>query len=249
MLFLLGILPAVLLLVFIRRKDKVEKEPAGLLVKLFLLGALSTVFAVIVGTAAEKLIGFFVPLDSTLGIFLNYFFAVALVEETGKYIMLKKGSWNHPAFNYTFDAAVYAVTVSLGFATLENLMYLADGSVHLAILRGVLSVPGHAIDGVYMGFFYGAAKRCALLGDDAGQRRNLRFALIVPTLLHGFYDFTLSLGSTFAMIAFFVFEIIVTIAAVRLVNRLSREDAPMPGTFPEPTAPPFDSNQINRWEP
>ena len=56
-------------------------------------------------------------------------------------------------------------------------------------------------------------------------------------------------GSTFAMIAFFVFEIIVTIAAVRLVNRLSREDAPMPGTFPEPTVPPFDSNQINRWVP
>ncbi len=239
MLYFLAILPAALLLIFIWRKDKIEKEPFGLLVKLFLLGALSTVSAAIIGIVLTNLLGMFLPEESVLYTLLENFLAVALIEEGGKYFVLKKGTWNHNAFNYTFDAVVYAVTVSLGFATLENILYLADGSVHLAIMRGILSVPGHAINAVFMGMYYGLGKRYAVAGDTANSDKNLRMALIVPMLTHGFYDFVLSMGTNFWLGIFVIYEICITIFAFRTVKRLSNEDQPIGPVIPPMTPPAF----------
>lgn len=239
MLYFLAILPAALLLIFIWRKDKIEKEPFGLLVKLFLLGALSTVSAAIIGIILTNVLNMFLPQESILYILIENFLAVALIEEGGKYFMLKKSTWNHTAFNYTFDAVVYAVTVSLGFATLENILYLVDGSVHLAIMRGILSVPGHAINAVFMGMYYGLAKRYSVAGDNENTEKNLRMALIVPMLTHGFYDFVLSMGTNFWLGIFAIYEIVITIFAFRTVVRLSKEDLPIGPVIPPMTPPAF----------
>ncbi|MCR5264274.1 MAG: PrsW family intramembrane metalloprotease [Clostridiales bacterium] len=217
---LLALLPAAVLLVYIYRKDTVEKEPIGLLVKLFLLGAASVVFAVIVGIVADPIVSAFFDDNSLIWLIIDNFILTALVEEGGKYFMLRKCTWKSPEFNFTFDAVVYAVTVSLGFAALENVLYVVDGTVSTAIMRAVLSVPGHAIDGVYMGFYYGLAKKYPHMSD-----RYLSLALIVPTLLHGFYDFTISLGSGLSIMVFFAFEIIITVLAIIKVRKLSREDS------------------------
>lgn len=260
MLHVLAVLPAAVLLIWIGHKDKIEKEPFGLLVKLFLLGALTTVSAVILGTILENIFGIFLDPESLPGILADNFLSVALIEEGGKYFVLKKKTWNHPAFNYTFDAVVYAVTVSLGFATLENILYLSGGTLNLAIMRGILAVPGHAIDAVFMGYYYGLAKHCDAVGDKAGCRSNLHRALLVPMLLHGFYDFTLSMESDLYIGIFFVFEVIITITAFKKVNRLSREDAPiapvpdltvqnfnLPPYNPTNSFDPNDPNNPNRW--
>ena len=129
-------------------------------------------------------------------------------------------------FNYTFDAVVYAVAVSLGFAAFENVIYVLSGNLGTAIMRGLLSVPGHAIDGVFMGCYYGIARKCRGLGDEEGVKMNLYKALWVPILTHGFYDFCLDVSSDAGIFLaiFFAFEIIVTVIAVKKVNKLSRED-------------------------
>ena len=150
-----------------------------------------------------------------------------LVEEGGKYFVLKRLTWNHPAFDYTFDAVVYAVTASLGFATLENIAYVLDSDLGTALMRAILSVPGHAIDGLFMGSFYGAAKLCERMGDQKGKKQNLRRALWVPVLIHGFYDFCLESESGFLLLAFLVFEVFITVTAYLRVKRLSREDQPL----------------------
>lgn len=222
----LAILPAAALMYFIYKADKVEKEPVELLVKIFLYGVVTTISAVILELLGDDILGFFLYEDSLPFIFLENFFVVALAEELGKYVVVKKVAWKHPAFNYTFDAVVYAVFASLGFAVLENILYLTDASITTAVMRGVLAVPGHAIDAVFMGSYFGAAKRCEALGDKNGMKTNLQKALIVPVGIHGFYDFCLSVSDYYpiAIVVFFVFEICITIYAIRKVKKLSASD-------------------------
>lgn len=226
-LFGLAVLPAFLLMIYISKKDRIEKEPKRLIVSLFVLGALSTVGAVIIGLLGESLVLEFLDEDSLLYTFINAFFLVALVEEGGKFVMLKLRTWNNREFNYTFDAVVYAVSVSLGFATLENILYVIPGGIGTAVLRGILSVPGHAINAVFMGYFYGLAKRCQYLGDNTGKNLNLLKAWLSASMIHGFYDFCLMSGEDYLLAAFLIFEVVITVLAVKKVNKLSREDSPI----------------------
>ncbi|MDO4807166.1 MAG: PrsW family intramembrane metalloprotease [Coriobacteriales bacterium] len=219
---IMAVLPAVVVFTYVYRKDTIEKEPTSLLARLFALGALSGVVAVVVELLLEGILLSGLREGTFMYRVVENFVTLALVEEAGKYIMLRRATWRSPHFNYLFDAVVYAVAVSLGFATLENVMYLMDGSLSTAIGRAILSVPGHAIYGVFMGCYYGAAKRCELAGDGNGRKHNMTLALVVPVLLHGFYDFAID-ASLF--IPFVLFEIVVTVSAVKCVRRFSREDA------------------------
>lgn len=224
---ILSIIPAALLLIYVFRQDKIDKEPLSMLAGLFGLGALTIVSAIVIGTLADRIVTLFIRQDSLLYLLIDNFLIVALVEEGGKYLVLKKRTWYSPEFNYTFDAEVYAVTVSLGFATLENILYLVGGSLSDAVLRGLLAVPGHAINGVFMGYYYGLAKWYDRRGYIAASRRNLKLALWIPVLCHGFYDFCLSTDNGLIILLFLLFEIIVTITAFRTVRKLSRMDTPL----------------------
>lgn len=231
-LFILGILPAALLMRYIYKKDRIDKEPKGLLALLFFLGAVSTIFAALIENIGEDIIDDYFYTDSIVFLAIDAFLVVALAEELGKYFVVKKFAWNNAAFNTTFDAVVYAVFASLGFATLENILYLFDGSVYTAIVRGILSVPGHAIDAVFMGNYLGIAKRCEALGDNKGKKANLRKALLMPVLTHGFYDFCLFVQSPISLLSFLIYEIIITVYTIKKVNKLSKEDTLLfPGGF------------------
>lgn len=222
--FLLAILPGIVLFVVVWRSDKIEKEPGGLLLKLFLFGALTTISAIVIGLAGEAIFGF-IGKGSMLYIFIDNFLLTALVEEAGKYVVLKKLTWKHPAFDHTFDAVVYAVTASLGFATLENMIYLIDAGIGTGIMRAVMSVPGHAIYGVFMGYYYGMAKTAEVNGDDRNSKLYLKKALIIPVLLHGFYDFCIgSADYGIFLLLLFVFEIVLTVIGIKKIKKLSRED-------------------------
>lgn len=213
LLLLLAVLPAVIILKFIYKMDKIEKEPRKLLVKLFISGALTTISAVVIGSVLEIFNIF--DEGSYAYLLFDNFIAVALIEEGGKYFVMKKCTWKNPAFNYTFDAVVYAVTVSLGFATLENLLYVAEGGIGTAVLRALLSVPGHAIDGVFMGYYYGLAKKKGRTGPAI---------LIIPTLMHGFYDFCLDSENDWFILLFLAYEIIITVSAIGKIKKLSSND-------------------------
>ncbi|MBQ3379387.1 MAG: PrsW family intramembrane metalloprotease [Clostridia bacterium] len=222
----LAILPCVVLFIIVWRSDKIEKEPPQLLLKLLIGGALTIISAMIIGLIGTAILNALVVEGSLLYLIIDNFIVTALVEEGGKYFVLKRLTWRSPAFDYTFDAVVYAVTVSLGFAVVENILYLSGATVGLAFMRGILSVPGHAMDGVFMGYFYGIAKRCEYRGDFRSMKLNLKLALIVPMLLHGFYDFCLSTGSDVFIAIFFIFEIIVTVVTIIKFRKLSKQDAP-----------------------
>ena len=219
MVLVAGLVPCVVLLWYINKKDSIEKEPTGLLVKLIFLGCLSTIPAMVlelVGTNILTSIG----MDETsyLYIFIENFFIVALAEEGCKKLMLRLGSWKNPAFNYVFDGVVYGVCVALGFAGLENVLYISGFGMEVAVVRGLAAVPLHAICGVFMGHFYGLEKKYTATGMTGLAKNVKTLSIVIPVLIHGFYDFAASIGSdTFAYIwlGFVVLMVIVAIKAIR----------------------------------
>ena len=152
-----AVLPAMVLLIYVYRKDVTEKEPGNLLVNLLLLGALSTVFASITELLGQYVLDSISFESETLKNAILYFIVVALSEEGFKYLLLRYRTWKEPNFNCTFDGVVYAVFVSMGFAIIENIKYVFAYGLATALVRAVTAVPGHACFGVFMGVFYGLA--------------------------------------------------------------------------------------------
>lgn len=219
----MAILPGLYLIWYVYQQDKIEKEPVGLLLRLAFLGALGVFIAM---TVEHVLIDFFIkPVfqKGTLFLLIENFIGVALVEEFVKYRALKKLTWNNPAFDYRFDAVVYAVAAGMGFAILENLFYVLDHGMDVAIMRAFTSLPGHCTFAIYMGYYYGEAKLCEKNGNIKGMNANLTCALWIPILIHGTYDFCLS-GSEFLVSFFFVLLITLDYKAYKKLKQASAND-------------------------
>lgn len=182
----LAIAPSLAFGVFIFWRDKFDREPIHLLIGCFFFGALACIPAAVIEVYLEKWIQ---PSQYGLpGLFLSAFILVALIEEGWKFFFTNFFAYRRDAFNEPYDGITYAVMVSLGFATLENIVYvLGDENrpIELALYRMFTAVPAHVTFGVVMGYFMGLAK----------FRQNsfkLRLAgLGGAVLLHGFYDFAL----------------------------------------------------------
>ena len=142
-----------------------------------------------------------------------------------------KFAWNHPAFDYRFDAVVYCVFAALGFAALENILYVAQFGFAVAVSRALLSVPGHCFFAVYMGIYLGQAKmveramqRYYIELPDEMPEQYLRASLLVPTLLHGFWDFSLSVGGGLMTVLFYLFVLAFFVDAYRKLRFAAGSD-------------------------
>ena len=153
-----------------------------------------------------------------------YFVVVALSEEGFKYLLMKRSTWNSPEFNCMFDGVVYGVTVALGFAVFENIGYVLQFGLMTALVRAVTAIPGHASFGVFMGAMYGAAKRASIRGDEITSSKLRTQALVIPVLLHGFYDFVATGQNEICMIIFLVFIVVLFKKAKKMVQTLSAVD-------------------------
>jgi RsiW-degrading membrane proteinase PrsW (M82 family) len=187
----LAILPVIVLAWYIYRKDKYEKEPLSMLVKAFLLGILAIPMDLIVVAG----INMFIPGGS---VFYSAFFEAGIPEEFCKWALFMLFIWRNKNFNEPFDGIVYACFISLGFACIENIMYVFSnetfaGAIHTGMLRAVLSVPGHFLFAVVMGYFLGMAK-------FRPEQRNkyLWLSVLCPALVHGIFDYLLMLSSAFS---------------------------------------------------
>ncbi len=184
-LILAALAPAFMVIIYIYLKDKYEKEPKRIMLYSFLLGA---VVSVLITTILYVFFDYFLPLTDKFSVyqqFIKAFFVVALSEEFSKYVIVRYYSQTRKAFNEPFDGIVYAVTVSMGFAMVENLIYVFQGGLEVALLRAFTAVPAHATFGIIMGYFMGKAK-------FNGKRIADNFiGLTLAILFHGTYDFFL----------------------------------------------------------
>ncbi|MDP3057897.1 MAG: PrsW family glutamic-type intramembrane protease [bacterium] len=185
----LAIAPVGALFFFFYFKDRYEKEPKALLLRVFAMGALGVLPAVAIGIFLQKQVGGAFQFAPTVKLLVDNFLFIGLVEESIKYLVLFSLVISNSAFNEPYDGILYAVTASLGFATLENVLYVINGGWQIAIMRGMLAVPAHALFGVFMGYYLGLAK----FTDSLKQKKKyFILALLIPTVLHGTYNSLLS---------------------------------------------------------
>ncbi len=152
-LLLCAVAPVLTIIIYIYFQDKYEKEPMGLLIANFLLGA---IISVIIVTVLYLFTGRFMPVTDEFSVwqqFIQAFVVVALSEEFSKYIIVKYFAQPKKAFNEPYDGIIYAVMVSMGFACTENIMYVLQGGFETAVLRAFTSVPAHSTFGILMGYY------------------------------------------------------------------------------------------------
>lgn len=174
-----AIAPGIALLAYFYWKDRYDSEPLAMVLKMFLTGVLIVLPIMIVQRGLTLMWG-----DSP---FMFSFVISAGVEEFFKWFVLYHIIYNHTEFDEPYDGIVYAVAVSLGFATLENVMYtfLQPASFGTLMARALLPVSGHALFGVFMGYSLGRAK----FSTGRKVKLHLWLALLLPMFWHGIYDF------------------------------------------------------------
>jgi len=223
-LMILAIAPGLIFLFLVWRLDTIEKEPPKLLGKLVLMGFISTIPALIIEILLSKIFTGILNENTLFYLIIDNFIGVAIVEEGVKYFFLKKCTWKSKEFNYLFDGIVYAVCVSMGFAILENIFYVIDNGLATAIVRAVTSIPGHGVFAIMMGHYYGMARFQANKGNGDLAKKWLIKALVVPTLVHGFYDFVLSFESAIMVLVFYVFIIGLFVYNYKKIKKVSAAD-------------------------
>lgn len=216
----IAVIPTIVLCYFVYKKDILEKEPIDLLIKLFSLGIASTIPAAFL----EEIAMIFIDTNDTsyINIFIMSFFCIALIEEGYKALFTYLLSWKDKNFNHIYDGIVYSVFTSLGFATLENILYVLSYGTGVGLLRAIVSVPGHAFFGVAMGYYMGFAKYNEKKNERAQLTKNLALSIIMPIIFHGLFDFLLLIGNSVMILVFFVFVLILYILSYLKIKKLSK---------------------------
>lgn len=174
----LAIAPGLAICLFIFHRDAFNREPKLNMIVSFVLGGLSIIPAIYIERNYWNSFNADIP-----GIALRAFVVVALTEELGKFLVLRFYSFRQKSFDEPLDGIVYGVMVSMGFATVENVLYVNKYGLDTALLRMFLSVPAHATFGVLMGYYAGKAKF-----DPPRRDYLLLGGLLWAVFFHGIFD-------------------------------------------------------------
>ncbi|MCL1821827.1 MAG: PrsW family glutamic-type intramembrane protease [Prolixibacteraceae bacterium] len=210
----ISLAPVAIIAFYIWSCDKYEREPVKLILTAMLLGAAIAVPVVFVEHIISQSGSFFTGAAAS---FWNAFVVAAFTEESFKFLVLWLLILKSPEFNDKYDGIVYATFVSLGFAGVENILYVADSGYVTGLMRAFTAVPAHAIFGITMGFYFGMAKFYPY------ERRSLKAkSLLIPILLHGIYDFILMTETEWLWIVFIGFVIFLYTSGFKRIKTLSR---------------------------
>jgi len=197
---LLSAIPALALAAYVYRSDITTSEPLGLLVATFLLGVLTANFAAILNSVAQPYFG---PIGF-LGTVLFFFLIVGPVEETVKLLAVRLYAYSHDSFDSVLDGAVYGAMAGLGFAFIENALYISRGvgGTELDLGLGLIGIgggitfsralagPGHVIYSAFAGYYLGLAKF-----NPENRGPIVVKGLIIAALIHATYNSTVGIGS------------------------------------------------------
>lgn len=213
-LIFIALAPVLIILLYIYFRDKYEREPIGMLLKALMAGVLIIIpiFFIEAGLANFGSSIF----DASSNTLWSAFVVAGATEEIFKFLALYILIWANRNFNEKFDGIVYAVFISLGFALVENVIYVIQGGAGVGWMRALTAVPAHALFGVVMGYYFGMARFAK------GQRAFfMTRALMWPIILHGFYDYCLISEIPLLLIMFVPYIIYLWISGFRKMKEIS----------------------------
>lgn len=191
-----AIAPGLALFSYLYLRKQIAKDPSLTLFHTFIYGAIMTFPIMFIQHVFEE-----------EHIIHNEFFRNAIftsgIEEFFKWLILLIAIYKHVEFEDAYDGILYGASVSLGFATVENILYLLTFGLDTAFIRALLPVSSHALFGVVMGYYFGRAK--FILGSK--RRGMLFFAFFAPFILHFLYNGILGVNdlSLYLIIPFMLF--------------------------------------------
>lgn len=179
-LLLLAILPGIFFIYWYYSKDVYKKEPWGIVWKSFFWGAATVIPACVIELSID------IPFknEQLIPAIIENFIAIALVEELCKYAAIRFYSFRNVNFDEMMDGIVYGAAVGSGFATFENIFYVMENGMAVGIMRAVVSVPSHILEGAVIGYWLAKAR--------FENKSTITAAIIgvsISTLNHGFFDF------------------------------------------------------------
>lgn len=184
-LFIIAITPGIAIALGIYLSDRYDREPLSLLMKTFIFGAISVIPAIF----TERLLSAFNIFSGILGIAYIAFIIAGFTEEYFKRLVVLRFAYNNKNFDEKLDGIVYSLFSSMGFATVENIIYVVyrfSYNPYIGLYRGILSVPAHGLFAVAMGYYLSLAKFST---DEIEKRSYIHKSLYVPMFLHGLFDF------------------------------------------------------------
>ena len=194
-LLFISLAPVLIIAFYIYVRDKYEKEPLPVLFRALLAGIIIVIPVVLV---EKLLIGFSRNSEGLPNAAYHAFTVAGITEETMKFLAFLIFFWKNRNFNEKFDGIVYSVYISLGFAGIENLLYVFEGGYQVGIVRALTAVPAHALFGIVMGYYFGHARFTL-----KHKTWYLSLALLLPVAFHGLYDFLL-MGNSPVLLTLFV---------------------------------------------
>jgi protease PrsW len=207
--------PVILLLFYVYYRDKYNKGPVWMLL-LSLAGGVLIVPVVIWWEQAMSGFSEYYYSFQWQYAFIISFLVAGLCEESMKLLAFMLLIWRRSYFMEKFDAILYAVYISLGFALVENIMYVLDGGTQTGLTRALTAVPAHAIFGIAMGFYLGKAK-------FSSRKRFFTFlnAWFVPIVLHGTYNFIIMADMPYLLFTFVLYVILLYLLGFKKLTIIS----------------------------
>jgi protease PrsW len=210
----LALAPVLIIAFYIYFRDKYEKEPWSLLIKALIMGVLIAIPVIVAENFMNALGSSFKGVAKGAW---DAFMVAALCEEAFKYLAFIVLIWKSKSFNEHFDGIVYATFISLGFAGIENILYVSGNGVSTGLVRAFTAVPAHAVFGITMGYFMGLARFY-----PKKQNQYLYASFLWPFALHGFYDFVLMAGVPWLLLLFVPFLVYLWIAGLKRMKKMNQ---------------------------
>jgi RsiW-degrading membrane proteinase PrsW (M82 family) len=214
-LLFISLAPVLIIAFYIYSRDRYEKEPVSLLIRALFIGVLCVLPILLI---EWLLTSFYSGPEGINEAAYTAFIVAGLTEEGIKFLALFLFFWRNRNFNEKFDAIIYAVYIALGFAGIENILYVFQGGYSVGLMRALTAVPAHALFGIIMGYNFGLARF-----NEKYRGLNLIAAFALPFIAHGAYDFLLMSNRPVMMTVFLPLFILYWIVGFRKMKKFSDE--------------------------
>lgn len=229
----LCVIPSMLILWYIYIKDKSEKEPFYLIIILFIGGIISCLISILISIISKQYIPYLNMNYYNMNIFeifVKVFVVITLSEELTKWIINYITIWRNKNFKHIYDPIIYSACTALGFATFENIIYVTNyhnNGIMIAIMRGLISIPSHAVFGIYSGFYLGISKNAYVCDKKDKALKYKILSILSPIILHFTFDILLIKTNIIKYSLFIIYLTILYITALKKIKRLSSVSKPL----------------------